>query len=241
MRGLFAAAVAVTITLAPAAWAEESIPVLGCDDHMFDAPAPPPSSISVNLPSPLAARLAYFTTARGWPMILAPRDWKCGALDGGSGGAGLFIGPDGEEPSARDDAVGILFSAIFLWGGERPDPALYLRQRFTPSAMWQPYVTRSLREHYARNGFDVVAKDCVAAYSPAGLTQHGANDVRFDTPPGKKGPTVDDPCTGAISSLFTAGLVSFDGDEIHIETIRLPKDQQAFAKAIADAQLFKRR
>lgn len=97
-------AVTGTTTPSPTSVAEiesVSLPVVTCPTtYATPTPvaAPPPSSITLNVPSDLAGSLAIYSDENGTMKLVGPKGWQCSAHYGGDGGGGVEVFPTGEQP-----------------------------------------------------------------------------------------------------------------------------------------------
>jgi hypothetical protein len=189
-----------------------TVPYVGCKSDGQTGRLPPPKAAAkkVNLPAPVAQRLAYYK-AEGGPGILAPSGWYCYSVYG-SNGETLFVSPD---PIPEDK----IFSD---WKGfEGPAIQLTLLYAETRGRFEVAMTIARVFPAYKKFAMDVIAEGILPAsmfpfgpYPADKLKYLGDRMVEFETPADSEG--LGTKSRLAKTNKPITGVAILEGDELDL-------------------------
>ncbi len=165
-----------------AARAVSTVPFVGCVGTGWrGAAAPVGEPVQVDLPTDVAAKLAYYSGEN--LGVLAPRGWECAGGDSISNFS-LRVVPPG-QPARGPQVYGVLLLAT-----SSNDPNGQLVNMLYGHAYFPQAVTQDLVAVWLAHNSEVTAF-AVTKYSDDVLDYDAADSVRFTTPAGRNGLGLD--------------------------------------------------
>jgi hypothetical protein len=213
-----------------------TVPFVGCasDGQVGPQKAPTGKSLAVEIPAPLAERLAYYKAKFGIG-ILAPRGWHCFSTYGSSG-ENLFVSPDPIESKTllslnwqgfTGPAVQI---SVFDGGTSGRFEVAQVIARLFPA--YNAFAQKVIAE-----GVEPASNFPSGPYPSDKLTYSGKNIVEFETPGSAQGLGTDSRLQMNASPIDGVAIIGGKDPDLTLLTARFSgSDRDLIAAMVTQAE-----